>query len=57
VHPPPSPDWANFSTLMECTPESGRCHSVYSVVLWKVAKKCCLIKVDIGDLWFQYLNN
>ncbi len=23
---------ANFSIMMECTPESGRCHSVYSVI-------------------------
>ncbi len=30
--PPPSPGWANFSIMMECTPESsGHCHSVYSV--------------------------
>jgi hypothetical protein len=29
--PPPSPAWANFSIMMECRPESGRCHSVYSV--------------------------
>jgi hypothetical protein len=26
--PPPSPAWANFSIMMQCTPESGRCHSV-----------------------------
>ncbi len=25
---PPSLAWANFSIMMECTPESGRCHSV-----------------------------
>ncbi len=24
LHPPPSPPWANFSIMMECTPESGR---------------------------------
>ncbi len=29
--PPPSP-WPNFSIMMECTPKSGHCHSVYSVV-------------------------
>jgi hypothetical protein len=28
VHPLPSPGWANFSITMECTPESGHCHSV-----------------------------
>jgi hypothetical protein len=32
MHPPPSPAWVIFSILMECTPESGRCHSAYSVV-------------------------
>jgi hypothetical protein len=25
---PPSPAWANFSIMMECMPESNRCHSV-----------------------------
>jgi hypothetical protein len=29
--PPPSPAWANFTLMMECTPESNRCLSVYSV--------------------------
>ncbi len=28
----PSLAWANFSIIMECTPESGRCHALYSVV-------------------------
>jgi hypothetical protein len=32
VHPPPSPAWANFTLMTECTPESSRCYSVYSVV-------------------------
>jgi hypothetical protein len=31
--PPPSPGWADFTIMMECTPEIGHCHSVYSVVL------------------------
>ncbi len=30
--PPPSPGWANFSIIMECTPESCNCHSVCT--LW-----------------------
>ncbi len=29
--PPPSPVRANFPIMMECTPESGHCHSMYSV--------------------------
>ncbi len=29
--PPPSPAWANFTLMMECTPESSRCNSMYSV--------------------------
>ncbi len=29
VHPPPSPGWADFTIMMECTtPESGHCHSL-----------------------------
>jgi hypothetical protein len=32
VHPPPSPTWANFTLMMEFTPESSRYYSVYSVV-------------------------
>ncbi len=31
--PLPSPAWANFTLMMECTPERSRCNSVYSVVL------------------------
>ena len=31
--PPPSPAWANFTLMIECTPESSRCYSVYSVSL------------------------
>ncbi len=31
VHPPPSPARANFTLMTECTPESSRCNSVYSV--------------------------
>jgi hypothetical protein len=30
--PPPSLAWANFTLMMECTPESNRSYSVYSVV-------------------------
>ncbi len=29
--PPPSPAWANFTLMIECTPESSGCNSVYSV--------------------------
>ncbi len=29
VHPSPSPAWANFPVMMESTPESGHCHSVF----------------------------
>ncbi len=31
MHPPPSPDQANFTLMTECTPESRRYYSVYSV--------------------------
>jgi hypothetical protein len=30
-NPPPSPAWANFTLMMECSPESSRCYSVYTV--------------------------
>ncbi len=30
--PPTPPAWAYFTLMMECTPESSRCYSVYSVV-------------------------
>jgi hypothetical protein len=30
--PPTLTTQADFSIMMECTPESGSCHSVYSVV-------------------------
>jgi hypothetical protein len=31
VHPPPSPAWANFTLMIEYTPESDCCYSVYFV--------------------------
>jgi hypothetical protein len=36
--PPTLTSQANFTLMMECTPESGRYHSVYSVV----STACCL---------------
>jgi hypothetical protein len=29
---PPFPAWADFSIMINCSPESGRCHSVYSAL-------------------------
>jgi hypothetical protein len=37
MHPPPSQVWANLTLMMECTPESSRCYSVYSVAASKKA--------------------
>ncbi len=37
VHLPPSSFWAYFSIMMECTPENGRCKSMYSVG-WFITK-------------------
>jgi hypothetical protein len=31
--PPPSPGWADFTIMMECTPESSHCHSVCTLSL------------------------
>ncbi len=36
MHPPPSRAWANFTLMIECTAESSRCYSLYSVVLSNV---------------------
>ncbi len=33
MHPPPIPAWANFTLMIECTPESDYCYSVYCT-LW-----------------------
>ncbi len=38
MHPPPPVltrlgGWANFSIMMECTPENGKCHSVCTLRL------------------------
>ncbi len=33
MHPPPSPARANFTLMIECTPESNCYYSVYSVTL------------------------
>ncbi len=37
MHPPLLPARANFTLMMECTPENSGCYSVYSVVcsFWK----------------------
>jgi hypothetical protein len=37
--PPPTPAWANFTLMMESTPESSRCYSVYSAVEQKDNEK------------------
>ncbi len=31
----PSPGWANFNIMMECTPDSGNCHSVCTLWGWQ----------------------
>jgi hypothetical protein len=32
VHPPPTPAWADFTIMTECTSKNGHFPSVYSVV-------------------------
>jgi hypothetical protein len=49
VHPPPSPAWANFTLMMECTPESSRCYSVYSVLGWFVR-----LVVPVQEIFFFF---
>jgi hypothetical protein len=45
----PTPGWANFSIMMECTPESGHCPSVCT--LWaQIAKISLQFRVANG-IW------
>ncbi len=46
VHPPPSPGQANFILMTECTPESRRYYSVYSVVGTAMAGKTNIYHID-----------
>jgi hypothetical protein len=38
--PPNSIAWANFSIMIECTPESGNCHSVCTLGCSQTKKMC-----------------
>ena len=41
--PSSSPGWADFSIMMECTPESGHCESsVYNVLGFDYGQKQCI---------------
>ncbi len=42
VHPPHSPARANFTLITECTPESSRCNSVYSVSCTLQTRNYCI---------------
>ncbi len=35
---PPSLGWTNFSIMIECTPESGICHSVFVYNLIEIGR-------------------
>ncbi len=52
MHPPPSPAWSNFTLMMECTPESSRCYSVYSVVWTTEGRPAKLLKTTFASLLF-----
>jgi hypothetical protein len=41
MHPPPSPAQPNFTLMSDCTPESRRYHSMYSVL---VTKSCIAMR-------------
>ncbi len=43
--PPLSPACADFILMMECTPESGHCHSVYSVAVTYIGTVYCSLFV------------
>ena len=51
MDPPPSPGQANFTLMTECTPESRRYYSVYSVV-----PALPLFKMDIYKPWTRTLE-
>ncbi len=48
MHPPPSPARANFTLMTECTPESRRYYSVYSVEESLKGKTMQLIVAEIN---------
>ncbi len=55
VHPPPPPAWAHFTLMMECTPESDCCYSVYSVpqtnvALWGGGGFCSICSLFCGSI-------
>ncbi len=39
--PPTSPGWANFSIMMECTPENGKCRSACTLWLGPQSTQSC----------------
>jgi hypothetical protein len=52
MHPPLYPPaWANFSIVMECTPESSRCYSVFTLCMEPliILKKECSMCVTCHD--------
>ncbi len=55
VHPPPSPGWADFSVMMECTPESGNCHSVFCVYSESVfgPLRCIIHYLHVFNVFFK----
>jgi hypothetical protein len=56
VNPPPPPAWTDFSIMMECTPESGRCHSVYSVELQTINNITWRARFDRAKTIFRILS-
>jgi hypothetical protein len=58
VHPPPSPARANFTLMTECTPESSRYYSVYSVIVTvsKTVKKGLLSSLSAQHLLVSVLT-
>ncbi len=46
VHPPSSPAQANFTLITECTPESRRYYSVYSVAATLHGQKCTVAHTE-----------
>jgi hypothetical protein len=45
--PPPSPGWADFTIMMECTSESGYCHSVCTLWSSRVSANVCVLHIKL----------
>jgi hypothetical protein len=55
--PPTLTSQANFTLMMECTPESGRYHSVYSVGCTKTFSFASTVLGRMTIIEYRYVQN